>query len=234
MKKAILIGVMCALVSLPTLALAFQSEAPSLGSVDAIQKMNVKGLQMVESGGRTFFVSADGRYIIKGSMFDMWAGKKIESIAELNANANKIDFDKIGLKIEDLYHVSYGTGKEEVIMFSAPGCPSCGAMLKEIPALAEKYTFKIIPLPILGEESATNTKKLACASSPQKEVVAVMSGDYSSLPDATNECDLDGVRRSLVTAQVLGLDGVPFFITPDHRVLRGLQDDLDAALGGKS
>lgn len=238
MRKTLMVLAVIASLVVPGFAFAQQGQAAMKAlqreTVDAMQKMPIQGLQMVESEGRVFFVSLNGRYVIKGDLFDMWTGQQVSSVASLNDSSGKIDFEQLGLDVDELFALTYGDGPKEVVMFTSPGCPYCKRTIDQMHDLTDQYTFKLVPLPILGEASANKTKQLVCAaqSDPEKAVQAVISENYGFLPAPSDECDLEGVRRSMVSAKILGIEGVPFIITPDSRVLRGAPKNLAQSLGG--
>ncbi|MCA2453739.1 DsbC family protein, partial [Vibrio alginolyticus] len=46
-------------------------------------------------------------------------------------------------------------------------------------------------------------------------------------------CNLEPMQRTLVTAQILGIQGVPFIVANDGRISRGRPYDLSAWLEGR-
>lgn len=236
MKKIITLTLLIA-ISLCGLSFA-QPEATidRIKSIDAITKIPGRSVQMVESNGRIFFVTPNGRYVIKGDLYDMWAkGKRITSVANLKASASKINLSQIGVKLEDLFHLKYGNGPKQITVFVSPGCPYCKRTMQEMMTgdLAEKYTFNLVPVPLLGKSSQVAVKKLVASidKAPEKTLKALMFDDYSKLTTATGG-DLEGVKRSLITAQVIGIDQVPVLLTEAGTMKKGSPKNLSAWLEG--
>ena len=219
-----------ALLTTPTFAAP--PGVPQLSSIEATQKINERDFSMIESAGKTFIVSASGRYVIRGTMYDMWQGKEIKNVSDLVKTQDYINLSNIGLKAQDLFHVTYGKGTKEVIVFMAPGCPHCKNTIEKMKGLEEEYTFQIVPLPILGKESIESTKKLLTAAEKNPEIAlsAVLSDKYDNLPDFDPKTDLQGLQKSMIAAQILGLKGVPFIISPSFKTFKGEPKDLAAVL----
>ncbi len=205
-------------------------------SVDAMQQLPIQGMTMVESDGQVFFISKNARYVIKGDMYDMWSGgERVPNIAALNATASKIDLDKIGVKIEDLFSLAYGNGPEKVTLFVSPGCPHCTKTMQDLTVgdLSTKYTFNIIPLPFMGKQSQVAVKKLVAAyeSNPSGALSALMSDNFSALQE-TEGGDLEGVKRAMVTAKILGINQVPVLLSSSGEMSVGSPENLSKWLEG--
>lgn len=230
-----------ALVILMTVSMAFSagnSVLPKIRSVDGMQALPVQGMTMVESGGQVFFISQNGRYVIKGDMYDMWSGgERVPDIATLNATSSIINLDKIGVKMEDLFALKYGHGPEKVTVFVSPGCPYCKKLMQTMKTgeLEDKYTFNIVPLPYMGKQSQIAVKKLVAAkgSNPQAALDALMSDNYGALPlKESNKLDLEGVKRSMLTAKIIGINQVPVLLSSAGVMQVGLPDSLPKWLEG--
>ena len=61
---------------------------------------------------------------------------------------------------------------------------------------------------------------------------ALFAGTLNSLPAPEGACGQTAAQRALVTAQLLGIAGVPYLIAPDGRLQQGVPADLKAWLEG--
>lgn len=191
--------------------------------LDAMQQIGTTGIFMVQSQGKSFFMDRTGRFVIKGTLHDMWNGQKVIATTDDLAYANThVNFDKMGLKTDDLLHVRLGHGEKKVRIFMAPGCPHCHKVLAEAKELADKYTFEIFPLPILGKASEDACERLSAhfRDEPTKALEAVLSDQYEGL-EKKEGTDYDPMRRGLIASQFLGITSVPVIYTPDGRQLVG-------------
>ena len=178
---------------------------------------------MAEKNGQVFYVSSNGRYVIRGELQDMWSGgEPVTSVAQFRQSSNIVDFDALGLNVSDLFELVYGSGPNDVVLFVSPGCGHCKKTLKQMPGLENQYTFHIIPIPIMGPRSEDALRRLASVAPtrPDAALAALISEDYSQLEIDPN-LNAEKIGRSLLTAQVLGINSVPVIVDHKNRMSKG-------------
>jgi thiol:disulfide interchange protein DsbC len=106
--------------------------------------------------------------------------------------------------------------------------------MDQLPRLGERYRFRLVPLPVLGPESEAAVMRLACLAErdPSAAREALLAQAVEALPAPTGTCGQAPVQRALVTAQLLGIAGVPYLIAPDGRLEQGVPEDLESWLEG--
>ncbi|MYM92714.1 thioredoxin fold domain-containing protein [Duganella vulcania] len=200
-----------------------------LRKIDGMKRIPGTGMALVEAGDMAVLVSDNGRFVVgKFHMVDLWNSKVITKVADLDG-VEKVDLKKINTAPEDLGAFTYGTGPEEVVMFVDPTCARCHNLMSQIPALSTQYTFKIVLLPVLGGSSGELSKKLLCATDKQLAIRALIQNDVEVRLHSTN-CDTAPLAKALMISRLIGVEGVPYTLTPKHNVLRGEVKDLAAAL----
>jgi len=206
--------------------------------IDGMKALPISGLQMVKAGGRTFFMSNNGRFVITGTLMDVWNRVAVSELEDVDRIANRIDLAKMKLKIDDLGPVTYGTGKAQAVVFVDPRCPYCGKVQKQMEALRDRYTFKLVSVPVLGPESQSLVTRLGCLlQTPAKDKArdALLHQAYDSLPSEIDaKCDREPMQRALVTAHLFGIEAVPFLIAPDGRTYKGAPENLADWLDDKA
>ena len=205
-----------------------------LRGIQGMQRLPVAGVQMVQAGERVLFVSANGRYVITGPAWDLWHGAKLESLEEGARLAERIDLERLGLDPASLGALDLGSGKRDVIVFLDPLCPHCRELLSQLPGLSENYRFRLVPLPVLGPDSEAAVARLGCLAErdPVAAREAQLADTLDELPVPEGACGQAAGQRALVTAQLLGIAGVPHLIAPDGRLQQGVPTDLEAWLEG--
>ncbi len=205
--------------------------------IEGMKTLPITGLQMVKAGGKTFFMSNNGRFVITGTLMDVWNRVAVTDLDQVDQIASHIDLAKMKLKIDDLGPVSYGTGKEQVVMFVDPRCPYCAKVQKQMEGLKDRYTFKLISVPVLGPESQSLVTRIGCllqTKDKDKARDALMHQTYDALPaDVDPACNREPVQRALVTAHLFAIEAVPFLIAPDGRTFKGAPDSLADWLADK-
>ena len=200
-----------------------------LGKIDQFKKMPISGLAMVETNNKTYIVSDNGRYVLKGEMFDLWSGKGIKTIEDISI-MNSIPVSKLKQALPSLAKYSFGKGEKEIYIFVDPNCPYCKQLIDDI-KFVDDYKFTLIILPILGDKSTTSSTALWCAKDQKKALASLLNfGGYLNLEQNKN-CNTDPLKKSLITAQVFGIDRVPYIIRWDGQVRQGVPQDLAQYLG---
>jgi thiol:disulfide interchange protein DsbC len=209
--------------------------------IDGMQDLPITGLKMVKTGEQIVFMSSNGRFALYGGkLLDVWTQQEIKDLPDIDRIARRIDLSRMKLNIDDLGPVTVGRGKESVLIFIDPRCPYCGKVMKDLQALQDRYTFKLVMVPVLGQESQNIVVQLACqqASKDQKVQDGVrqrlLKQDYAGLPtDNPASCNKEPLQRAIVTAKLFGLPGVPFLIAPDGRTHSGAPESLTDWLENK-
>jgi len=201
------------------------ADPPTLHNIDAMASLPVTGIKAVESDGRLLFMSDNGRFVIDGTLYDLWAQQPLTSLTSIRTAGDRLDLRRLGLALDDLNPLTLGNGAAEVLIFVDPRCPHCHALLKQAGHLKDRYTFRILPVAVLGPESEQQVRQLGCAREPAAALQALTSGRFTDLPQQP-DCDLAPLQRTLVTAQLLGVQGVPFIVAPDGRISRGRPQNL--------
>jgi len=209
--------------------------------IDGMQDLPISGLKMVKSGEQTVFISSNGRFAFYGGkLMDIWTHQEIKELADIDKIANRIDLSRMKLKADELGAVTVGHGKAQVLVFIDPRCPYCGKVMKDLQALQDQYTFKLVMVPILAPESQNLVVQLACqlgaGDTKAKDAVRdrLLKQDYAGLPsEPPPQCNKEPLQKAVVTAKLFDLKGVPFLIAPDGRTHSGAPDVLADWLADK-
>lgn len=237
--KSFLAGTLAAvtLYSTTPTALAMDVDAlsPTVPTIDRIVDLPITGLRAVESDGKLHLISQNGRFVITGHLVDVWNRQSLDSLEQIEALSDRIVFKQMGLDIDTLNSVSVGKGSQEVVVFVDPQCGPCHELMSEAKQLAEsddRYTFKFVAVPALGDESHALAKTLFCAKDRNQRLTALMAGTLAQL-ETVADCNVRQYDVTLVTAQMVGVNGVPFVVAPDGRIARGRPTNLVAFLEGR-
>lgn len=199
--------------------------------LEGTRRLPVHGLVMAQVGDRLVLMSETGRLAVVGKfrLLDVWNQKEIKSLADAET-LDRLDLKKIGLKDGDLAILKIGRGQREVPVFVDPLCKYCHDLIGQMEVLGEDYTFKLIVTPVLGDESGKTARKLMCDPDRARALRALVKGEFAALPEAPKDCDTGPLVRTLATAQILGIDGVPYLILPSTKVHKGLTTNLKELL----
>ena len=209
--------------------------------IDGMQDLPITGLKMIKTGDKVVFMSSNGRFALYGGkLLDVWTQQEIKDLPDIDRIANRIDLSRMKLNIDDLGPITIGHGKDNVLIIIDPRCPYCGKVMKDLQALQDRYTFKLVMVPILGQESQNVVVQLACLQATGDKKVQdsvrerLLKQDFSGLPtENPTQCNKEPLQRAIVTAKLFGLPGVPFLIAPDGRTHSGAPEVLADWLANK-
>jgi thiol:disulfide interchange protein DsbC len=204
------------------------------GHIRATEKLPVAGMTAVESDDvdGLVFMSDNGRYVIRGTLYDTWQGRAVKTLDDIRDTASRIDFHKLGINPDDLGAMDVGSGDKEVEVFVDPNCEPCHAMLQQLPALEGKYRFHLLVIPALGKESERRTRLLSCATDQGAALKTLLAGLAPDALDQDPNCNLAQTQKRFISAQLFSVKGVPTIIAPDGREHSGVPQDLDGWLSG--
>lgn len=191
---------------------------------DKVVVLPVSGILATEKGGKIVLVTTNGRYTIVGDITDTWSQKKLTSIAAMRESANKIPIKDMKLNLEELDPIVIGEGPRNIIIFTDPYCGYCKNLIEQAKGLDPKeFKVQIMALAMLGKESEQRVADIYCAEDKRKANALFLAGDNKTpIKRASGACDGEAFMKRNVSAQLFGVNAVPFVIADDGRYMRGL------------
>lgn len=176
------------------------------------------------------YMSENGRYVIRGTLFDTWTGKIVQSLADVQQTMQGLDLARYGMTEADVAPFTWGKGRAVVSLFVDPHCPYCAQLFDQMradPALADQYTFKIYTVAYLGDQSVKSVNALSCTPDKAQALDRLMAHDTRWMQTAqVPPCPTDPAVKRMMLAQALGITGVPFLIGPAGGMSKGNPPDL--------
>lgn len=186
--------------------------------------------------GKIMYLVDNGRFAFIGKMVDVWNRKELSTIEDIADAVSHIDLKRVGFKLDQVNHISVGSGAKQVVAFVDPQCGWCHKLVGELnanPDYYKNYTWNFVILPVLGDRSVQLSKKLHCAkTTDQGEKFKAFQGGFRAIEalEQQSDCDMTNFESTLTVARALGVQGVPMVIAPDGRFERGKPRDLKAFL----
>lgn len=168
-----------------------------------------------------YFLSANGRYAIKGEITDLWSGTRLNSMDEVRASVNTLDVSALDDFWDDLAPAVFGSGPETVTVFVDPLCSACAGHMHELEAYYQTHTFRVVPVPALGKQSGQLIRQVACASDRDAARTAIRNHQYKVAFTQDENCDVRPLQRRIVVMQLLGITEVPFSIASSGQFHKG-------------
>ncbi len=222
MKKILL--VVLSLIALPAIA-ADSKEVQQLkndlvkvfgAQPDAVSEAPVNGLYEVTFGPKIYYISADGRYLLDGELFNL------ESRTNLTEQKRATTRLKALKSIDESSLIVYkAKGKEKHILtvFTDIDCGYCRKLhngMEKMNELGITVRYMAYPRAGLGSPSYDKAVNVWCAKDRNKAMDLAKSG---TAPKSAS-CD-SPVRDHFEMGQVMGVTGTPALVLEDGTLMPG-------------
>ncbi|HID46601.1 MAG TPA: bifunctional protein-disulfide isomerase/oxidoreductase DsbC [Chromatiaceae bacterium] len=199
-------------------------------SLDSIEVSPVPGLYEVLIGARLYYVSADGRYFIRGQMTDIGTGQNLTEAKV--AKARKKLIDDVGE--DNMIVFGKGDEKHTISVFTDIDCGYCRKLHAEMDeynknGIRVRYLF--YPRAGMNSDSGRKTVSVWCADDRKKALSEAKQGK-----DPKPESCANPIADQYALGQVVGVTGTPALVLENGELLPGyvpptrLRQILDAKL----
>jgi len=189
------------------------------------------GLIFVERGDHKppDILSANGRYVLTVALYDRWTKRYVATVGDADYSVSHLDFDVVGLNIDDLAPDIMGQGSRKVTVFADPAGDNDVAMLRELMGNAtvrDQFMIQVVFVPTRSQRSIALTKQLACLPK-NVGLKAVLAGVTKTLPKGPDRCNgFIALQKRVATATLVGVNATPYLVAPNTRIHAGRPDDV--------
>lgn len=182
---------------------------PSIPPVTSAKDAPFPGWYELEAGGKRFYLSADGRYMMLGQVVDLGVSA---AAAAQGGSAGKVDVSKLASASTNIKFVN-GTGKRVMYVFSDPDCPYC----KQLEADMAKFKdTKVVLIPYPLESLHPQAKAKAAAILCQDDKAqAWRKSLLSGATYAGGERCMAKVEKNIELGRSLGINATPTIFNAD-------------------
>ncbi|MFT6926936.1 MAG: thiol:disulfide interchange protein DsbC [Psychromonas sp.] len=190
--------------------------------VNAINKSAIEGLYEVTSDGDIYYISADTKYLLYGSIYDL--DNQMVNITEQKkaqlsrANVAK-NIDKISAFEKDMIVYKAPNEKHVVTVFTDPTCSYCQKLHSEMQDYNKLgITIRYLAFPRAGIDSATYRTMVSiwCSDDPKEAMNSAKK--RREIPFKTCE---NTVKEQYQLGRLLGINGTPALILEDGTLAPG-------------
>lgn len=182
---------------------------------DKVRPTPVAGLWEVTIGPHVVYMTADGRYLLRGDLIEV---ANHHDLTESGRRAARLAaVERVGEK--NMIVFGPRDAKHTLNVFTDVTCPYCRLLDNEVPQLnAAGIKVRYLAFPRAGIPSAGYDEMVAvwCASDPRKAFSDAKAG--RAVPP--RKCD-NPVREEYQLGQVLGVNGTPTLILDDGELIPG-------------
>jgi thiol:disulfide interchange protein DsbC len=213
------------LVGLPAAAVRADAELQGLretlgtlippDQIESIERTPVNGLYEVVFGGRLYYFSADGAYLLRGELIEVASRRNLTEDRRRTIRLSALD----GLGESTMIVFSPERPKHTITVFTDVDCPYCARFHLEVPKLNEmgvKVRYAAFPRQGIPSTGYDRMVSVWCA----KDQRQAMGDAKSQRPVAPAACE-NPVRRHFELGQALGVGGTPTIILDNGEVVGG-------------
>lgn len=199
-----------------------------VAKIDSVRATPVPGLMEVRSEGAVVYVTADGRHLFAGDLYDVKSRRNLTDVARQDVRAGILG------EIDRSTAIRFGAkdAKHTVLVFTDPSCPYCSRLHKDIPELNRlgiAVEYLAYPRAGIQSEPGQLLNGAWCAANQQKAMDAAFAGTGQPGKGCSQV-----LRRHVEAARLLEVEGTPTVFTLDGRQLGGYLPpaEMAKALGG--
>jgi len=193
---------------------AFHSLLPN-AKPDRVVKSTLPGFYEVVVGGQIVYVSADGKYLLQGNLYDVPGKKSLTEarIAEIRRDALK------SLPADKIMTFAPEHPKHTVTVFTDVDCPYCKQFHKQIAAYNAAgigVNYVLFPLDI-HPGADKKAEAVWCSADRKAAYTAAMSGKDPGKATCTNT----PVAETKALSIAIGIDSTPTVLAEDGTHVSG-------------
>ena len=193
---------------------AFASLLPN-AKIDRVTKSDLPNFYEVIVGGQVVYVSADGKYLLQGNLYDVAAKKSLTEtrLASIRADALR------GLSKDKMLTFAPANPKHSITVFTDVDCPYCKQFHKQITAYNAagiSVNYVLFPLDI-HPGADKKAQAVWCAADRNAAYTAAMSGQDPG--DKT--CSNNPIAETKALSVAIGIDATPTVLAEDGTHVNG-------------
>ncbi|MCS3904450.1 thiol:disulfide interchange protein DsbC [Methylohalomonas lacus] len=191
-----------------------QKIAPDM-EISRIRPTDVEGLYEVVIGAEVIYMSADGRYLLRGDLLDLKEQRNVSDNVRSQARRELLaDVSK-----DEMIRFSNGESKHVIHVFTDIDCGYCRKLHQDVSYLTEQgVEVRYLAYPRAGLDSDTSEMMEAvwCSSDRQAALTDAKSGKEIE----AESCD-NPVAEQYKMGQTMGIRGTPAIFLESGRQLPG-------------
>lgn len=193
-----------------------------------IKPAPIPGLYRILLGPQVAYVSADGRYFLRGDIIDLKSGDNLTGVERDQAR-----LDYLGQLGEgDMIVFAPAHTKRSITVLTDIDCEYCRLLERDRPALnamGVEVRYLFYPREGVGTPAWNKAVSVWCAKDPKTAFTAAMHGK----PVKSSQCNAAPVTAGYEFGRLLDIDGTPIIITDRGQLIDGYLplDALASTLG---
>lgn len=215
--NVIQLALIASLVSSSVSASAIDEIQQSIATASKAEAVpDSRSVVVFSSSGEAVFITDNPRFVVKGTVYDMWANEAVSSRAELKQASKTMPLDKIKLDKSNLFELVLNPTKSKTLtVFIDPFDQKAANQIDIITKYASAYRVKFIFTTLQANEaSIAQLLKLGCVVQDEQpgNVVNALLTDKHRILDSQSFCLKESVVKTFAFGQFLNIHTLPTLI----------------------
>jgi len=182
--------------------------------LDSVEETPIPGVFEVVGGGDILYMTADGRYMLRGELLDLAADRNLTQDVRDGISHRRVgEIDAADMVV---YTPEGGEARHTVTVFTDVTCPYCRTLHEDLLELLAAYPVEVryLMYPRAGVDSgaADTLRDIWCADDPQQAMTDAKRGER--VPARGSDCD-PPVTEQYELGQRIGVSGTPYVLLDD-------------------
>lgn len=180
-----------------------------------IEPSPIPGLHVLRYGPNIFYMSEDGRYIIRGDIIDVSEGRNLTEQARKDARIASIGI------LDEKHMIVFSPDEFDatITVFTDITCPYCAKFHEDVPMLNDsgiKVRYLAYPRVGIPSDVAEDMASVWCADDPRQALTDAKLG----LGVEPAQC-ADPVKTHYAAGNSIGVEGTPTILLEDGSLVGG-------------
>lgn len=201
------------------------------GQIIGMQEMPISKLMFVEAEQGNYLISTDGRFVIEGTVKDVWHRRTLRTVDDVIAT-QRTPVSNIGFQPEaQLAHFIVGDPElpRQGVAFVDPTSAYTTQFLQMLNDKAQDVNWTVVLMPLVGGSAAVDRSlRLHCASDRDQALLDFIHGTSHSFNSMREGCSDEKVMLGMYLTELFRIQNLPHIIREDGLVSSGLPVDFDA------
>lgn len=177
----------------------------------------ILGLFQIAVGTQIYYLSADGRYLLRGELLDLKEGVNISETHK--KSLRKVVLQDIPLKDLIVFKPAIET-LHSVVIFSNLNCSYCRSVYEDIPKFLQLgVEVRLAPFIHAPRNSQAHKKITEVWCSPDRKTA--LERNYREQKTVPAFCDDSFLEDDYIIALKLGISAIPTYVLEDGELLNG-------------
>ena len=206
----------------PTLSARLEALAPEV-KPDHVTETGISGIYEARFGSIIIYLSGDGRYMLRGDLIDLAAGRNLTEVTRRSMRAETVD----ALGETNMVVFEPDTMKHTITVFTDVDCGYCARLHRQMAdynRLGIRIRYTAFPRAGVGSDTWDKMVSVWCAQDQHKAMTDAKAG----IEIAVARCE-NPVRDQYEAGKAIGVTGTPAIVLESGELIPGYVPPEDLA-----